>query len=111
MADSGRFSKDGRFFVPGACKKTMRDKKKGQPRGKRPGARAPAVGSTRPEARFCMLCGGRMRPIQEHGVRRRACERCGFIAYRNPVPACGVLIQREGTILLARRGLEHRKNA
>jgi len=66
---------------------------------------------TRPEARFCMVCGGRMRRITEHGVRRSACVRCGFIAYRNPVPACGVLVRRGGTILLARRGHEPRKNA
>ena len=52
-----------------------------------------------------------MRSILEHGVRRRGCSRCGFIAYRNPVPACGVLIQRKGSILLARRGHEPLKNA
>jgi len=69
------------------------------------------VRPTRPVARFCMVCGGTMRTIREHGVRRRACSRCGFIAYRNPVPACGVLVRREGLILLARRGHEPRKNA
>jgi len=58
-----------------------------------------------------MVCGGKMCPIVEHGVRRRACSRCGFVAYRNPVPACGVLVQRGGSILLARRGHEPRKNA
>ncbi len=52
-----------------------------------------------------------MRPMLEHGVRRSACARCGFIAYRNPVPACGVLVQRDGKILLARRGHEPRKGA
>ena len=83
----------------------MGDKGKGKVR------RKAAVGTTRPEARFCMVCGGRMRKITEHGVRRSACARCGFIAYRNPVPACGVLIRRGGSILLARRGHEPRKNA
>ncbi len=58
-----------------------------------------------------MLCGGAMRPIREHGVSRRACARCGFIAYRNPVPACGVVIERGGEVLLARRGHEPRINA
>jgi 8-oxo-dGTP diphosphatase len=52
-----------------------------------------------------------MRRITEHGVRRSACTECGFIAYRNPVPACGVLIRRGGSILLARRGHEPRRNA
>jgi len=79
---------------------------KGQGKGKRV-----VVRPTRPEARFCMVCGGRMQRIVEHGTRRVACERCGFIAYRNPVPACGVLILRDGKILLARRGHEPRKNA
>jgi len=73
--------------------------------------RAAVVRPTRPEARFCMVCGGRMRKIREHGVRRVACERCGFIAYRNPVPACGVLLVRDGRVLLARRGHEPKKNA
>ena len=83
----------------------MGDKGKGKAR------RDAAVRATRPEARFCMVCGGRMRRITEHGVRRSACVQCGFIAYRNPVPACGVLVRRGGRILLARRGHEPRKNA
>ena len=66
---------------------------------------------TRPEARFCMVCGGRMRKITEHGVRRSACVKCGFIAYRNPVPACGVLVRRGALVLLARRAHEPRKDA
>lgn len=66
------------------------------------------VAATRPEARFCPLCGSRMRAIVEHGVDRRGCPKCGFIAYRNPVPACGVVIERNGSILLARRAHEPR---
>lgn len=58
-----------------------------------------------------MVCGGAMRAIREHGVRRRACARCGFIAYRNPVPACGVLVERDGAVLLARRAHEPRREA
>jgi len=52
-----------------------------------------------------------MRRIVEHGTPRRACPECGFIAYRNPVPACGVLVERRGAILLARRAHEPRKDA
>ena len=52
-----------------------------------------------------------MRAIVEHGVRRQACGDCGFIAYRNPVPAVGVVVQRNGTVLLARRAHEPRKGA
>jgi ADP-ribose pyrophosphatase YjhB (NUDIX family) len=62
----------------------------------------------RPKARFCALCGTRMRPKSENGVMRPTCPRCGFIAYRNPAPACGVLLTRNGRILLARRAHEPR---
>ncbi len=64
------------------------------------------IASTRPEAKFCPLCGTATRSILEHGVKRRGCPRCGFIAYRNPVPACGVVIERNGAVLLARRAHE-----
>jgi ADP-ribose pyrophosphatase YjhB (NUDIX family) len=65
----------------------------------------------RPPARFCIRCGTRMRRVREHGVMRPTCPACGFIAYRNPAPACGVLLQRGGQVLLARRGHEPRKDA
>ncbi|HEV8129537.1 MAG TPA: NUDIX domain-containing protein [Candidatus Eisenbacteria bacterium] len=65
----------------------------------------------RPEARYCALCGTRMRRKREHGVMRPTCPRCGFIAYRNPAPACGVLITRNGRVLLARRAHEPRLGA
>ncbi|HZJ71633.1 MAG TPA: NUDIX domain-containing protein [Planctomycetota bacterium] len=35
---------------------------------------------------------------------RRRCLRCGWIFYDNPVPAAGAIIERDGRILLARRG-------
>jgi ADP-ribose pyrophosphatase YjhB (NUDIX family) len=89
--------------MPGSGRPTKR---------KKAGARTQArVMPARPPARFCMRCGTRMRPRREHGVMRPTCPECGFIAYRNPAPACGVLLQREGRILLARRGHEPRKDA
>ena len=66
------------------------------------------VPPTRPTPRHCVLCGTKLRAIREHGVPRRACPRCGFIAYRNPVPACGVIVMRGGRVLLARRAHEPR---
>ena len=83
----------------------MKDKKKGQVRADK------KVRPTRPRARFCMVCGGAMRPVREHGVLRQTCVKCGFISYRNPVPACGVVIERDGAVLLARRGHPPRLNA
>jgi 8-oxo-dGTP diphosphatase len=58
-----------------------------------------------------MVCGAALRPIREHGVARKACPRCGFIAYRNPVPACGVIVMRNGRVLLARRAHEPRRGS
>jgi len=52
-----------------------------------------------------------MRPRREHGVLRPTCPACGFIAYRNPAPACGVLLLQAGRILLARRAHEPRREA
>lgn len=43
-------------------------------------------------------------------MARKGCPRCGFIAYRNPVPACGVILERNGTVLLAKRAHEPRRD-
>jgi 8-oxo-dGTP diphosphatase len=69
------------------------------------------VRPTRPPARHCAVCGTRLRPVREHGVLRPTCPKCGFIAYRNPAPACGVLLVRNGSVLLARRAHEPRRDA
>jgi 8-oxo-dGTP diphosphatase len=58
-----------------------------------------------------VLCGTALRTIREHGVARKACPKCGFIAYRNPVPACGVVVTRRGEVLLAKRAHEPRIGA
>lgn len=39
---------------------------------------------------------------------RLVCERCGHIHYLNPRPVAGVVIDREGHILLGRRAIEPR---
>ncbi len=44
----------------------------------------------------------------EHGVMRPTCPSCGFIWYRNPVPAAGVILVREGAVLLVKRKYEPR---
>ncbi|OGC77700.1 MAG: hypothetical protein A2Z27_01025 [candidate division Zixibacteria bacterium RBG_16_50_21] len=35
--------------------------------------------------------------------RRLTCPVCGYIHYHNPVPACAVILEREGKILLCQR--------
>lgn len=44
----------------------------------------------------------------EHGVMRPTCPSCGFIWYRNPVPAAGVILVRDGAVLLVKRKYEPR---
>lgn len=39
----------------------------------------------------------------EHGVMRPTCPSCGYIWYRNPVPAAGVILVESGSVLLVRR--------
>jgi ADP-ribose pyrophosphatase YjhB (NUDIX family) len=54
-------------------------------------------------ARHCLACGGRLRPAWEGNRRRSRCVRCGWIFYRNPVPAAIALIVRRGRVLLTLR--------
>ena len=54
-------------------------------------------------ARFCLACGGRLRPAWEGGRRRSRCVRCGWIFYRNPVPAAVGLVVHRGRVLLTLR--------
>ncbi len=40
----------------------------------------------------------------EHGIPRATCPACGFIHYRNPVPAAGVILTgRDGVLMVKRR--------
>ena len=57
-------------------------------------------------ARFCPLCATRLKPADDHGTMRPTCPACGFIAYRNPAPAVGVLVERDDALLFVRRKYE-----
>lgn len=39
---------------------------------------------------------------------RPTCGTCGFVYYRNPVPAAGVVIERRGSVLMVRRKYDPR---
>lgn len=54
-------------------------------------------------ARYCLACGGKLRPVREDGRPRRRCARCGFTYYGNPVPAAVAVILRGERLLLGRR--------
>lgn len=59
-------------------------------------------------ARFCPYCATPLAPADDHGVVRPTCPACGFIAYQNPAPAVGVILERKGQILLVRRRYQPR---
>lgn len=56
--------------------------------------------------KFCPNCANRLaeRMIESH--LRPYCERCGFIHYEGPKVAVGVIISRDGEILLNRRDID-----
>lgn len=57
---------------------------------------------------YCPRCATALEPRPEHQTMRPTCPSCGFIWYRNPVPAAGVLIVSDGRVLLVRRKFEPR---
>jgi len=42
------------------------------------------------------------------GRERAVCAQCGHVAYRNPVPAAGVVVVEDGRVLMVERKLEPR---
>jgi 8-oxo-dGTP diphosphatase len=65
----------------------------------------------RSRVRFCPLCATRLVPRDEHGIRRPTSPACGFIYYRNPVPAAGVILPGRDGLLLVRRRYDPRAGA
>ena len=61
--------------------------------------------------RFCPHCATELALQDEHGVPRPTCGACGYIHYRNPVPAAGVLLEWRGGMLLVRRRFDPRAGA
>ena len=53
---------------------------------------------------FCQRCGGTTGPRVVDGKERPVCDRCGAVTYLDPKLAVAVLIEREGRILLGKRG-------
>lgn len=55
------------------------------------------------EFKFCPWCGESLSVKQLDGRDRRYCAGCGFIWYKNPVPAAGAIIYNDGRLLLVKR--------
>ena len=49
-----------------------------------------------------------MAEADDHGMVRPTCPACGYVWYRNPVPAAGVLLVEAGRVLLVKRRWEPR---
>ena len=59
---------------------------------------------------FCPYDGVRLvRKRTEHAGDVPTCPKCGFVNYDNPKPCVAVLVERDGRILLVRRGVEPAK--
>ncbi|HUK98646.1 MAG TPA: NUDIX hydrolase [Gaiellaceae bacterium] len=54
--------------------------------------------------RFCARCGRELRAEEDH----LRCASCGERYWANPLPAVQALLERDGRVLLARRGIEPR---
>lgn len=57
---------------------------------------------------YCARCGAPMERRRVDDREREVCPACGFILYRNPVPAVGVVVALEGKVVLVRRRYEPR---
>jgi ADP-ribose pyrophosphatase YjhB (NUDIX family) len=64
-----------------------------------------------PHARFCLRCGARLERRDDHGTRRPTCPVCGWIYYRNPVPAAGVILVERRKVLMVKRRFDPRAGA
>lgn len=53
--------------------------------------------------RYCPRCATPLETRDDNGHARPTCPLCGWIHYRNPVPAAGVILERRGEVLLVKR--------
>jgi len=58
------------------------------------------------EFTYCPACGRSLDAVQEEGRRRMKCSGCGYIQYRNPASAVGVIVTRDAEVLLVKRRYE-----
>lgn len=59
-------------------------------------------------ARFCFQCGAVLELRDENGTLRPTCSACGWIHYRNPAPAAGVILETASGVLMVRRRFDPR---
>ena len=60
--------------------------------------------------RFCPHCGATMSTRRVLGRTRQACPNCGFIHFLDPKVGAGVLVEKDGSVLLVRRAVVPEKD-
>jgi 8-oxo-dGTP diphosphatase len=61
-----------------------------------------------PSPTYCPRCGAALERRFAEGREREICPACGFVFYRNPIPAVGVVVELDGQVVLVRRRYEPR---
>jgi ADP-ribose pyrophosphatase YjhB (NUDIX family) len=63
---------------------------------------------------FCPVCGGRLELGHPHGLAdeppEMICQTCGFVFWQNSKPCAGVLVVRDGRLLLVKRAFAPYRN-
>ena len=59
--------------------------------------------SSHPNYKYCPVCSAQLVNKIKDGRKRKCCLVCGFILYRNPAPASGVIIEEDKKVLLVKR--------
>lgn len=52
---------------------------------------------------YCPQCAGHLTLKIIEDKKRQICPVCGYVNYQNPIPACAVILEKEGKILLVKR--------
>ncbi|KAA0227588.1 NUDIX domain-containing protein [bacterium] len=60
------------------------------------------------EYTYCPKCSGKLETRFVEGRERQVCSQCGFIFYRNPIPAAAVILRNDDGVLLVQRAIEPR---
>lgn len=60
--------------------------------------------------KFCPWCGRLLAEKKLDGRNRHACPNCGYVWYKNPVPAAGAIIHNENGLLLVKRKFPPKEN-
>ncbi len=54
--------------------------------------------------KYCPFCGTYLSSDVKGGKQRPVCPKCGFVQFLNPVPGVVIVIEKDGQVLLGKRG-------